>query len=361
MAAPISEARRCIDTSWRLVPIFSLSYASLMQSRLVSLIVVALVTTAFAASSSAQPRPLRLGSDVWPPFTGDEGEPRVAIELVTEALKRAGIKSGVRMVRIGQLTPGLENGRFDGTPAIWRSREREKRLLYSKPYLENRLVLVGRKSADVSAKRLAVLSGKRVAIVKAFAYGREVSNAKGVTFVRGDSDQGNLRRLLAGEVDYMLVDDLLAHRLVTAYQAQTKRLLKVGRHSLITRTLHFAVRRDLEGAARIVDAFNAQIGKMMADGSIHKILEVDWIRTDMDGDGNAELVLGGKRAGAKPPIASYEWLTLQKRPKGKRSRIWIEGITYENWEQVPRRYKVEPEPLVPQRKGGIRFRFDLGL
>ena len=306
---------------------------------------------------------IKLASDVWPPFTGKQGEPRVAIELVTKALTRSGWQTTIDMVNVGELTPGLKDGRYDGTAAIWRSPEREAYLLFSKPYLENRLVLVGRKNSDVSAQRLQELAGKKVAIVAAFAYGSAIDEAQDVVFVGGPSVQDNLRQLLQGKVDYMLVDDLLAHRLQTEYEDEASRLLEVGEIPLVVRPLHFAVRRQVPRADEIVARFNAQIERMMADGSIHEILDVAWIRTDMDGDGRTELVLGGTKAGETEPTKSYDWLTLRqpRAEEAKSARIWIEGQTYENWDQVPPRYKVEPEPVEPQRKGGVRFRFDVGL
>ena len=322
-----------------------------------------MVAASSMSTASAYAEPLRLASDVWPPFTGTEDEPRVAIELVNEALKRAGVASTIQMLEVGALTPALKAQRFDGTAAIWRSTAREKYLRFSKPYLENRLVLVGRKGSDVSATRLAQLKGKRVAIVKAFAYGEALEQAPGTIFVRGQSDQDNLKRLLSGTVDYVLVDDLLAYHLMIDYAAETKRLLQVGSIPLLTRSLHFAVHRARPDGAKIIGRFNAEIDKMMADGTIHRILEVGWIRADVDGDGQTEMVLGGKRAGKAPPARTYDWPTVRRNRPGpeRKSRIWIEGITYENWDQVPPRYKVEPEPLVPQRKGGIRFRFDVRL
>ena len=316
----------------------------------------------FAGGASAQERTLRLASDVWPPFTGAPGEPRVAAELVSQALKRANIKASLRMVDVGALTPALKSASFDGTAAIWRSPDREAYLLFSKPYLENRLVLVGRNDSDVSATSLSQLKGKRVAIVGAFAYGEALAKAEAPDFVRGNSDQENLKRLLSGDVDYMLVDDLLAYHLLHTDAAKAKKMIRVGTKAMIIRPLHFAVLRSLPNATRIIERFNAQIDRMMADGTIHRILQVKWIQTDVDGDGRPELVLGGTKAGKKAPRSGYEWLTMSRAPKAKRrSRIWIEGITYENWDDVPPRYKVEPEPWVPRQKGGLRLRFDIGL
>ena len=76
------------------------------------------------------------------------------------------------------------------TGSTSRDAEREKVLLFSQPYLENRLVLVGRKGADVSATGMSALKGRRIAIVEGYAYG-DIDNA-GPTFVRLRNDEASL-------------------------------------------------------------------------------------------------------------------------------------------------------------------------
>ena len=66
-----------------------------------------------------------------------------------------------------RLTPSLLSGEFDGSAALWKDTERERALIYSEPYLENRLILVGRQGSDVSATTLAGLASKRIALVGA--------------------------------------------------------------------------------------------------------------------------------------------------------------------------------------------------
>ncbi len=315
-----------------------------------------------AQSAAAQGRPLRLVSDAWPPFTAAVGEPRIAIDLVTRALERSGIKTTVKIVAPGALTAALEEGPFDGTAALWRSPQREEYMLYSEPFLENRLILIGRKGTDVSATELSALKGKRVAIVRAYEYGESVERDDGPVFIRGASDQKNLTALLSGDIDYMLVDDVIAKHLTNDYPKESKRLLTIGRHPLVIRPLHFAVRRDHPRAEQIIARFNREISEMMVDGSFHEILEVGWIRTDMDGDGQPELILAGKKAGSEPPTESYDWLTVRRPEAKKKPKIMIEGVYYDNWDKVPAQYKVEPDPYDHlRREGGIRFRFDIGL
>src|SRR5262245_57720349 len=138
-------------------------------SRLSSIRVVALLLVVGAVvarvGAQAQTRQLHLASTPWYPFTNAPGQPRLALDLVHAALARTGITADTTIVADGALTPALRNGRFDGSAALWRDDERELELVYSRPYLQNRLVLVGRRGSDVSPTSLAILAGKRIALV----------------------------------------------------------------------------------------------------------------------------------------------------------------------------------------------------
>ena len=111
--------------------------------------------------AAAQGVRLQLVSTAWSPFTNAPGQPRFALDLVDAALERMGIHAETVIVDEARLTPSLLRGEFDGSAALWRDAERERALIYSQPYLENRLILVGRQGSDVSATSLADLAGKQ--------------------------------------------------------------------------------------------------------------------------------------------------------------------------------------------------------
>lgn len=312
-------------------------------------------------STAARAETLHLGSDVWPPFTDLPGKPRVAIELVQKALQREGIDTdSVVRADFADVIRDIREGRLDGSAALWRSPEREKYLLYSRPYLENRLVLVGRKGSDTSATSLAALKGKRVGIVANYAYGEAVGPDTGPSFVKGASDGDNLQSLLRGDLDYVLADDLVVFHLFRRNPEKAAQMLEVGTTPLLTRTLHFALRRDVPHAAEIVKKFNDQIIKMIADGSYNSALQLDWIRADVDGDGQSELVLNGAAAGVAPPQSSYEVFTVDKpKPKaGLKLHYLVNGQPYDDWDEVPTEYKMplknRPDPTHP---GIVLFEF----
>jgi ABC-type amino acid transport substrate-binding protein len=313
--------------------------------------------------ASAQGDALSLGSDRWPPFTDEPGRARFAVELVDEALDRAGIDASTAIIDWEAVLPGLRSGKLDGSAALWRSAEREQFLLFSEPYLENRLVLVGRKGADVSATSLADLADKRLAVVGGYAYGEQLEEDRAPELVRRESDEASLQTLLEGRADYMLVDDLVIQYILENHADDAKRWLEIGSRPLLVRPLHFAVRRDLPEAEVLVSRFDREIRGMIADGTYNRILQVSWIRADVDGDGRAELVPRGDRLGAMPPTSSYE-VEVTVRAKADptatgEARFYIGGEVYENWDAVPQRYKrLDPLEVDPTQSSATLFRFE---
>lgn len=188
----------------------------------IPIVAAGLVATGATAQTTAKPAALHLASTPWSPFTNAPGKPRYAIELVESALKRLGVSTETAIVPEGSLTSALLEGRFDGSPALWRDPEREAKLVYSKPYLENRLVLVARRGYDVSAPALPALAGKSIALVDGYAYGDALQAPRGPTYVAASTVEQSLEKVLAGAADYALMDELVVQYLVTNYPQEVK-------------------------------------------------------------------------------------------------------------------------------------------
>lgn len=316
---------------------------SLARATLTRLVLTVMLAALAGAAAAAEPPTLRLGSDEWPPFTGSPGTERAALDLVHSALERAGVAAETTISDWKAVETAIRHGELDGSAAIWRSERREKDLLFSEPYLENRLVLIGRSGSDVSARRLTDLAGKRVAVVGSYAYGESIDDAVGVLFVGTRNDQDSLDRLLAGDVEYMLIDELVVRHLLDFQPEDVERHLQVGLNPLARRTLHFALRREVPEAATIMAAFNAEIRTMMGDGSYARILNVGWVRVDMDGDGLYELVPFGDRIAEMPPGRVYDVFgeMPDEPPPAEKQRIVIQGNVYEGWDAIPEQYKMQ--------------------
>ena len=314
-----------------------------------------------ASFLAAQLRPLELVSTAWAPFTNPPGQPRFALDVVEEAMHRVHLSANTTIVSAPDFTTALLSGKFDGSAAAWKDAERERTLIFSQPYLENRLVLIGRRGADVSAKVLSDLAGKRVAIVEGYSYGDAVHLA-GPEFVRSISEEDSVTKLLSGDVDYTLMDDLVVQYILTNYAKESEAKLQIGSVPLVRRELHLAIRRTRSDAESIITSFNNQLRGMVADRTYHRLLHVDWIRADVTGDGIAENVPFTDRPGPKEPLRIYS-LSSSPEPTSKsgtsnKPGFYFGGTIYEDWASVPDSYKdVNPQYPDPRRSTGSIFKF----
>jgi len=302
---------------------------------------------------------LNLVSTAWPPFTNPPGRPRFALDLVEEALERIGVSATSTIVSPSEFTLALLSSRFDGSAAAWKDPERERALIFSQPYLENRLVLVGRYGVDVSTAALAELAGKRVAIVQGYSYGDAIERA-GPIFVRSDSEEDSLTLLLKRAVDYALMDELVVQYIVSRYPDESGTRLQIGSTPLFTRELHFALARTREDAASIIAGFNAQLRGMLADRTYHRLLHVDWIRGDIDGDGVPEYVPLNDQPGPAEPQHIYALFSPPKTAPEAPAKpgFYLGGNIYSDWASVPESYKdVNPHPPDSRRSTASIFEF----
>lgn len=310
--------------------------------------------------AAQQPQPatsLTLVSTAWPPFTNLPGQPRFALDLVEAALGRVNITAKTIIVGAPQFTSSLLSGLFDGSAAAWKDPDRERVLLFSQPYLQNRLVLVGRHGADVSAKSLANLTGKRVAIVGGYSYGADIDGA-GPVWIRSNSEEDSLTQLLKNHADYALMDELVVEYIVSNYPKESAQKLQIGGTPLVRRELYLAVARSRADAQSIVDRFNAQLPGMISDRTYHRLLHVDWIRADING--TPRYVPMSDRVGTTAPERVYTLFTAPE-PEAERPvkpGFYVGGNVYSDWASVPENYKVSnSDKPDPRRSTGTIFRF----
>jgi len=317
----------------------------LNSRRRVILFAVCVLTLALTMNGTAQTKTLRLASTPWSPFTNAPGKARFALDLVHTALGRIGINAETMIVDEGKLTPALLNGQFDGSAALWREESRQRAMIYSQPYLENRLILVGRAGSDVSARSLADLVGKRLALVEGYAYGDAVKGTTGPTYIQSTNEEDSLQKLLNNNSDYTLMDELVVEYLMKNHSAEAQSRLAFGSVPLLVRTLHLAVSRTLPDAQSIIDRFNAELIGMVADRSYHRLLQLEWIQADVDGDGITEYVPRSDQVGPNPPDRSYKlFVDRAAAEPAQKSHFYLGGKVYSSWGSVPDAHKVPRAP-----------------
>lgn len=311
------------------------------------------VGTSYAAEEPVTVQ-VQLAADVWPPFTNHFGKPRIATDIVHLALAKSGYKPTTKILDSWTVPEDLKADKYDGCGSMWKSADREAYLLFSRPYLESRLRLVGKKGLDVNITDLSELKDKRLALVKGYAYGELVDSLKGVEIIYGNDDVANLKMLISDEADYSLIDDLLIQYALKEHTEKCAEFLDFGQQSLLTQPIHLAVRKNLAGAEEIIKKFDQTIRLMQADGTYNRILRLNSIAIDIDDDGLKELVLSDTNLEVGTITSGYDIYSNKKSLPAK-TRYSIRDTIYDGWDKVPDDYRSVDDVIPDTRTKGFNL------
>ena len=118
-----------------------------------------LLLNLFVQTCSAQTT-INMVTNQWPPYVDDAApEKGLAVELVSKALQRKGYQSRLHIDSWPRALEGVKIGVFDATCAIWKTAERERDLLFSDPYLNNKVSFIKKKSLLVEYAHFTDLTG----------------------------------------------------------------------------------------------------------------------------------------------------------------------------------------------------------
>lgn len=241
-----------------------------MTGRWRRLIVFAVLIVAGAAGADE----LTVVASPWPPYVGERLERKgLAVDIVTEALRRAGYEPKVTVVEWPRDLEGTQSGEFDVIASVWRTDERAESLSFSEPYLLSETHFVKLRDANYRYDTLEDLKGLRIGIVGGYAYGGEASKGElDLKPVRQASVAQNLRSLMAGKLDLVLADERVALYELNAsiYDGMRKTAILPKPYS--SRGLRMAVSKQRTDHTEIVESFDAAIETMKQDGSYAEIL-----------------------------------------------------------------------------------------
>jgi polar amino acid transport system substrate-binding protein len=250
---------------------------------------ITLVLISFClATTAAASEPVLLANDAWPPFIVEGEQQGTAEKLVCAALQRAGRDCSVQVNDWDTVLEQARSGAIDGIAAAWRNPERETYLLFSEPYLTNRIVPVIDANRPVEIKTVSDLAGLRVAMVNDYAYGDEIE-AKTSRFelIAAKNASQAIETVRSGKANVALVDELVARDLLADEVSGVVATSTV----LAFRSLHFAVSKQNPEAEQIIADFQRAYQLMLADGSVNEILNVDWLATDFGHAGSVAVVM----------------------------------------------------------------------
>lgn len=198
----------------------------------------------------------------WPPYTGvNEPGGGSVTTLVNKAFKSVGDDT-----RIGYFTwrrvlqlPRTDR-RFAATYPMYYSEERSQRCYFSEPIGESPVGLAEMRQAPISWKKVEDLKNYKVGVVKGYVnslvFDRLMQNGT-ITALAAETDEQNLKNLLAGRVQAAVIDPNVLHYM-TGHVAELRGMesqLQLNPRLLVVNPLFMCFPRDPEGLA-LRDRFN---------------------------------------------------------------------------------------------------------
>jgi polar amino acid transport system substrate-binding protein len=222
---------------------------------------------------SAADQSVRLACNNFPPHKvehpAEDGLDGFDIDIVGEALKRAGLSIEMSFMPWKRALELAERGDYDGLCSCSYTKDREAKLLFSRELGAVSVGLFARsKDAFAGIASIADLKGRKVATVGGYNLEAELIIA-GAEVEATASDKNALDMLLGGNVDLFYGYEPTTEHFI----ASDPRSSPIVYQEVRRNPYYFCLSRAMPGADTAMQGFNRSLGEMDKDGSIRRILE----------------------------------------------------------------------------------------
>ncbi len=239
------------------------------------LILAALLAGVSLSAAAAQT--IRFATEAsYPPFEFVDAGNKIQgfdVDLANALCKEIGAECNFTNQAFDSLIPSLKFRRFDAVMAgMDITPEREKQVLFTKPYYDNSAVFIAQKGkvADVTA-----LKRKRVGVQNGTTHQKYLTDKQaGVTVVPYDSYQNAILDLKNGRIDAVFGDTAV----VNEWLKQNENLAAVGEK--VTDKAYFGTGLGIavrQGNTDLQGKLNAALDKVKADGT-YKTIYNKWFQ-----------------------------------------------------------------------------------
>ncbi|AQS39938.1 amino acid ABC transporter substrate-binding protein, PAAT family [Shewanella psychrophila] len=234
-----------------------------------------LVTLAWVMSFplDAKPDKLKIVSNEYPPFYSKlSPQFGVVSHLAHEALKRADLTLTHDFFPFSRAVLLTKGGYADGIIGIWYRESRTTWVEYSAPLLSVNVVLYKRIQNDISYTQLSDLSDFTIGVGRGYANPPAFMKA-GLKTEEGSSDTENLKKLLLGRTDLVLISQDVAEYLMTEGPEEYDHAFEMIGKPLSVELFHFGISKSRSDHKALIARFNQGLNEMKLDGTVLRILK----------------------------------------------------------------------------------------
>jgi polar amino acid transport system substrate-binding protein len=236
-------------------------------------ILASLVVAMFCGTAQAG-QEFTLMANTSPPYADAKlPEQGLALELVKTVFAKTAFTPKITIENWSRALEGTEVDVYDALASVWYSKERDKDLLFSKPYLRSELLILKLRSNRGTYTSLDQLAGSRLGIRTDYAYGIDFDAIPDLTLVQQDQLVPNLLNLLDGKVDFVIADQRTAAMQLHEFFSDKITQFAVVAIALPPVERHVAASRAWPEAETMIAEFNRALDAAQKDGSLQAIID----------------------------------------------------------------------------------------
>jgi polar amino acid transport system substrate-binding protein len=223
-------------------------------------------------------------------YVSDDGEPARVNSLVSAALAQSGTDAKLKVMRQAFLGSAVRAKKVDGEYALIDMGQQTEGVITSNVFLPLYLYAAS-KDADVEQIDIFPhLKRNRVAIENRFANTPNFRLIKDIKWSRNPSTFDAFRQLADDRAPYLITSELLIREFNTLLANDREETLHYSAKPLMKSGFQLAIRDDVPNAQNIIDNFNTAVSAMQKNGQYNKLLQISWLRKDINQDGIADYI-----------------------------------------------------------------------
>ena len=208
----------------------------------------------------------------FPPFESLDEKGNVVgieIEILNHICDKLGVELKIEQMAFDSVLPGVQAGKYDvGVSGISVTPDREKNVLFTTPYCLAAQAIVVVEGSAITDK--AGLKDKKIAVQTATT-AEEFCMGEGYNVQAFEANADAQTALTTGKVDAWVIDDLTAKDMVDTYNATNPDAkLVILDEAMTSEPYAFAMTK---GSDEVIEAMNAVIDELIADGTVAKLFE----------------------------------------------------------------------------------------
>jgi polar amino acid transport system substrate-binding protein len=237
-------------------------------------VIVALALVLVMVRPGVAGKVISLAATEWPPYVSQQlANNGFVSEIITQAFTRVGYSVELSFMPWKRALQKVEAGHYDAAYPAYYSAERARIYALSQPFSAGPIGFYKRKDRDISYQTLRDLQPYRIGVVRGYV---NTSALDAVTFLEkdiADNDEQNLRKLLKGRVDLIVIDKLTAQYLLHTAIPEGGRYVEFLHPPLAEKRIHVLFSRQTKDFEKIRHDFDRGLQQILADGMMQQILE----------------------------------------------------------------------------------------